>query len=177
MRRIFLLTSFVIALLPATALAGGACRGVPVTEGADPVVELRDACFTPTIVRVDLGQEVTWINRDGFIHAVTGANSSWGNYDELHQGDRTTHQFVEPGVYPYFCFYHPGMTGAVVVGEGQASSSNAKAAASAGGSTANPGAGAAALALSIGLMIGAAGAGTGVWVLRKRKDRKAIPQL
>ena len=29
-----------------------------------------------------------------------------------------TATFDEPGVYPWACWYHPGMTGAIVVGDG-----------------------------------------------------------
>jgi hypothetical protein len=32
-------------------------------------------------------------------------------------GQRITYRFSTSGVYPYFCFFHPGMVGAVVVGD------------------------------------------------------------
>ena len=34
-------------------------------------------------------------------------------------GDAFTATFREPGIYPFACTYHPGMTGAIVVGDGK----------------------------------------------------------
>jgi hypothetical protein len=42
---------------------------------------------------------------------------AWGSFEQLRPGDRTAYRFSEPGVYPYVCSWHPGMVGAVVVGE------------------------------------------------------------
>lgn len=109
-------------LISAQAAAGGGfCRGVPVTDTSTDRVFMADNCFTPTIVRIDVGQSVTWTNKDGTPHVVAGANASWGSYDEIGQGGRTTIRFTRSGVYPYFCIIHPGMIGAVVVGDGEAS--------------------------------------------------------
>jgi hypothetical protein len=36
----------------------------------------------------------------------------------MEQGDRFSVSFDEEGVYPFACTYHPGMTGAIVVGDG-----------------------------------------------------------
>ena len=44
-----------------------------------------------------------------------------GTYDELMPGKSVTHKFASSGVYPYFCVIHPGMVGAVVVGDGTSS--------------------------------------------------------
>ena len=119
---VLVLASPLGVLFSAQAAAGGGfCRGVPVTDTSTDRVFMADNCFTPTIVRIDVGQSVTWTNKDGTPHVVAGANGSWGTYDEIGQGGRTTIRFTRSGVYPYFCIIHAGMIGAVVVGDGEAS--------------------------------------------------------
>jgi plastocyanin len=106
-------------LAPAFALAsgGGGCGG-PVTERAGTRVAIREFCFTPTILHVEPGQQVTFANRDPLAHNVLGANGIWGSYGSLKRGRETTYRFTESGVYPFVCVYHPGMVGAIVVGDG-----------------------------------------------------------
>jgi plastocyanin len=126
MRRIIVATSLgaclsvvAMALMPAVAFAsgGGGCGG-PVTETAGTRVAIRDYCFSPTILRVEPGQEVVFDNRDAFTHNVLGANGIWGSYTALKGHRADTYRFTEPGVYPYVCLFHPGMVGAIVVGNG-----------------------------------------------------------
>jgi plastocyanin len=95
--------------------AGGGCRAQPVTEEHGTTVLMELACFKPTIAHISAGETVTFINQDEMLHMVTGANSSWGDYTELGQGNSVEQRFSEPGVYPYFCLLHQGMIGAVVV--------------------------------------------------------------
>ena len=103
-------------LLPAVpALAGGGCHA-GVTTGSGDTVEMVDACFTPTTLRVDPGATVTFVNTDPMIHNVTA--NLWGHFDDLAEGDTFRATFDEPGIYPYACSYHPGMSGAIVVGDG-----------------------------------------------------------
>jgi hypothetical protein len=54
-----------------------------------------------------------------FPHVVLGANATWGEYGRLGGGREVSYRFVSSGVYPYVCTYHPGMIGAVVVGNGK----------------------------------------------------------
>ncbi len=97
---------------------GGGCHAGGVTDAKAVAVDLSASCFTPTVVRVDPGSEVTWTNRDSYDHTVTGVAGSWGTFDTLAGGASVTYRFEKAGVYPYFCLLHPGMVGAVVVGDG-----------------------------------------------------------
>jgi plastocyanin len=108
-----------LALVPGVAGAsgGGGCGG-PVTDGAGTTVEIEDFCFGPTILRVAPGESVTFLNLDRSPHTVLGANASWGGYDALKKGHEATYAFAEAGVFPYVCTWHPGMVGAIVVGDG-----------------------------------------------------------
>lgn len=103
-------------LMPAPpAIAGGGCHS-GATQGKGDTVELLDACPTPTILTIDPGGTVSFVNKDPFTHNVIG--SAWGHPEDLSQGEAFTATFDEPGVYPWACWYHPGMTGAIVVGDG-----------------------------------------------------------
>jgi hypothetical protein len=79
-------------------------------------VELVDACFTPTTLQIQPGDTVNFVNKDPFVHNVGG--NLWGHFDDLNPGDTFAATFDEEGIYPYACNYHPGMTGAIVVGDG-----------------------------------------------------------
>ncbi len=107
-----------LALVPGVAGAsgGGGCGG-PVTDGAGTTVEIEDFCFGPTILRVAPGESVTFVNLDRSPHTVLGANATWGGYDALKKGQEATYTFAEAGVFPYVCTWHPGMVGAIVVGD------------------------------------------------------------
>ncbi len=114
MRRLLALPLVVAAtgLAPTAAAGGGGC-GEPITAGRTTTVRIVHACFGPTIVAVPAGATVRWENRSGMPHNI----SSPGWYvDHLAEGYGVQRRFTAPGVYPYACTLHIGMTGAVVVG-------------------------------------------------------------
>lgn len=101
-----------------TAAGGGGCRGVPPTEDSGNAVSMNESCFLPTVLRAEPGTVVSFTNQSEQPHTVSGANTEWGNYNELRSAETIKVTFDKPGTYPYFCFLHPGMIGAVVVGSG-----------------------------------------------------------
>jgi plastocyanin len=122
-RRVMLMTVGMMLLVGVTpqvvqASGGGGC-GRAVTDDDGTNVSIRNFCFGPTILRVPEGETVTWVNRDDFPHVVLGANAAWGGYGRVRGGGEVSYRFVNSGVYPYVCTYHPGMIGAVVVGNGK----------------------------------------------------------
>jgi plastocyanin len=108
------LAAITVPALPASA-GGGGCYG-GATQGTGTDVFLAEACPTPSILQVDPGATVTFTNKDPFAHNIIG--NAWGHPEDINQGDLFTATFDKPGVYPYACWYHPGMTGAIVVGAG-----------------------------------------------------------
>lgn len=111
-----LLGALTLVAGPASASGGGGC-GQPVTDELGTAVDIRDSCFSPTILRVATGEVVTFTNVDPIPHSVLGANATWGDYAGIRK-KAVTFRFSEPGVYPYVCTYHVGMVGVVVVGDG-----------------------------------------------------------
>ncbi len=125
MRRIvmiLILGVIVGALVPTgPATAGGGCHDPKFGDAKTDEVKMGNLCFYPTVARVEPGTKVTWRNGDPVTHMVIGAGGVWGSPDELAANGLTTFTFDEPGVFPYSCPIHPGMVGAVVVGDGVAS--------------------------------------------------------
>lgn len=109
-----------LLLRTAPAAAGGGCFQ-PDTQGTGSSVTLSEVCFSPTILYVQPGTTVTWLNQDGFRHIVSGSFSAWGPATTLEPGERTTHQFPTAGIFAYSCPLHYGMNAVVIVGDGKSS--------------------------------------------------------
>jgi plastocyanin len=117
-------TSFIVVAVPATAFGGGCHSAGPASSargGDSTTIHLTRCSFSPTVLFVDEGAEVTWVNDDPLPHSVTGAAMGlWGD-KMLEQGDSfSAFRFDRAGVFPYACILHPGMVGAVVVGDAAA---------------------------------------------------------
>jgi plastocyanin len=119
--------ALLLAVLAATALTavpaaagGGGCHR-PATEARGNTLALTELCFSPTVLRVEEGSQVTVVNRDGIDHPLARPGGEW--YWDGNVGGRATVRFDKAGTYPFFCFAHPGMVGVVVVGDGQGTGS------------------------------------------------------
>jgi len=132
-----------IALLPATAGAGGGCTDV--MSGESAVVDLKGFCLIPALVRVPAGTKVTFENLDEVDHVIVGSGMAWGSDGTMRPGDSFAATFERDGVYPFQCYIHPGMVGAVLVGD-----ANGKGAATSFGVTVVPPDGGSAVADSNG---------------------------
>ncbi len=102
------------------AAAGGGCmHSTGPTTGRGDAIQMLDMCFDATVLYVERGTDVTWTNRDATAHDVVGVGGTWGDPEQtLGKGDTVSYRFDEDGVFPYACWIHPGMIGAVVVGDG-----------------------------------------------------------
>lgn len=83
-----------------------------VTDSAE--VEMKNFSFSPENVTVKKGGKVTWTNRDGAKHDVSG--DGWQS-ELLGQGGSFTKNFDEAGTFDYHCTPHPDMIGKVIVVE------------------------------------------------------------
>jgi plastocyanin len=110
-----LLAATVLAAAP-PASAGGGCHR-PATEGRGATLTLDELCFSPTVLRVAPGSEVTVVNKDSVAHPLGRSGADW--YWDGKVGDRATVRFETSGIQPFFCYQHPGMVGVVVVGDGR----------------------------------------------------------
>jgi plastocyanin len=109
------LAAAVLAAAPPAAAGGGCHR--PATEGRGTTLALTELCFSPSVLRVAPGAEVTIVNRDALTHPLGRPGGEWAW--EGNMGDRVTVRLDRGGIYPFFCYAHPGMVGVVVVGDGR----------------------------------------------------------
>jgi plastocyanin len=108
-----------VTAVPASAGGGGCHR--PATEGSGDTLALTELCFSPTVLRVAPGSEVTIVNRDTIDHPLSRPGGEWSWDGPI--GDRTTVRLERAGTYPFFCYAHPGMVGVVVAGDGRGTGS------------------------------------------------------
>ncbi|MCH8915512.1 MAG: cupredoxin domain-containing protein [Thaumarchaeota archaeon] len=84
-----------------------------------PGCEVNDSCYVPSLIVIEKGKQVTWVNEDSAFHSVTS-----GFYDTptdlfdsgyLDPFESYTFTFNETGIYDYHCTLHPWMEGQVIV--------------------------------------------------------------
>lgn len=116
-----LLLMGLLAVMVPPAVAGGSCMyDQELTDERGSEVRMTDDfCFTPTVLRVERGDTVRFVNDSSAPHTVGGVVGSFGNaHEEIAAGEEISFEFPRDGVYPYVCLLHPGMAGAIVVGDG-----------------------------------------------------------
>ena len=90
-----------------------------------PGCEKTNSCFLPAEVIIDVGGVVHWTNDDTTAHTIisgdliTGSHNAGSDFDSsiVIVGDSFEATFDTTGTYPYFCMFHPWMTGSVIVKE------------------------------------------------------------
>ena len=96
------------------------CR-VPVTviDSMHYIVAMRDFAFHPDTLAVLVGATVTWVNCETppqEPHTTTSDSAGVWSSAELNPGDRFSHTFATPGLFPYHCIPHESfMRGEIVV--------------------------------------------------------------
>jgi len=89
------------------------------TKVSRPGCEKNDRCYIPSLIVIEKGKQVTWVNEDSAFHTITS-----GYYDtptdlfdsgHLDPFESYTLTFDEAGTYDYFCTLHPWMKGQVIV--------------------------------------------------------------
>ena len=118
-----------IVLLAAAALAAGTVAGCgddeepgrgPAAEGRAATapegdVGMRNLRFDPEVLRVDKGDEVTWVNRESIQHNVVAREGADFESELLDQDETFSVEADDEGTIAYLCTLHPGMKGRIVV--------------------------------------------------------------
>jgi plastocyanin len=107
---------FLVPAVAAVALVAAGCAGSG--ESSAPVatteVEMvKSYRFDPKVIKVEVGDTVTWANEDNFTHTVQVE----GQEDhKVGQGESVSITFDTPGTYRYVCTLHSqDMDGEVIV--------------------------------------------------------------
>jgi plastocyanin len=102
--------------IASAAMAAAVLGGAPVAALAAPAthrVEIRNMRFGPVPANVHVGDTIIWVNRDVFRHTATARNRSF-NVD-LPPSASVRMVVRRSGVTPFYCIFHPGMTGQLVI--------------------------------------------------------------
>jgi plastocyanin len=78
------------------------------------VVHIHDFTYDPATVTVTPGETVEWINEDSAKHTASASDGTWKSGD-LGKGQSWKMVFEKAGSHAYYCAYHRGMRGSVVV--------------------------------------------------------------
>jgi plastocyanin len=89
------------------------------TKVSRPGCEEIDRCYIPSLIVIESGKQVTWVNEDSAFHSVTSgfydAPTELFDSGHLDPFESYTLTFDETGTYDYFCTLHPWMEGQVIV--------------------------------------------------------------
>jgi len=128
MRRTLVALTLLVAAGALAAGCGGGSGGygggsptttaAPTTSGAGTpasgtAVAIDNFAFSPAALKVKMGQQVTWTNKQGVAHTVT---ADGGAFDHpMPSGATFSFTFAKAGTFAYHCTIHPFMKGTVVV--------------------------------------------------------------
>jgi len=89
------------------------------TKVSRPGCEENDLCYIPSLIVIEKGKPVTWVNEDSAFHSVTSgfydAPTELFDSGHLDPFESYTLTFDKTGVYDYFCTLHPWMKGQVII--------------------------------------------------------------
>ncbi len=89
------------------------------TKVSRPGCEVNDNCYVPSLIVIEKGKQVTWVNEDSAFHSVTSGfytvPTELFDSGYLDPFESYTLTFDEVGTYDYFCILHPWMKGQVIV--------------------------------------------------------------
>ena len=89
------------------------------STGQEVQVQMINTTFDPKEITIKAGTKVTWTNNDGTGHTVTagtrGNPSGLFDSGNVPAGGTFSFVFDTPGTYNYYCTYHQGMDGTVIV--------------------------------------------------------------
>ena len=104
-------TAAMVVLLPVVAGSGGRA------EAAAPrthTITMDKVKFGPVPAGIRVGDTIVWDNRDLVPHTATARDGSFDVVIAAGHSARTVMR--KAGTVPFFCRYHPDMTGKLVVG-------------------------------------------------------------
>lgn len=110
-----------VAFALCVVLAGAALTVVALARSGEAslarprshTIEIRGFAFQPSRLEVAVGDTVVWVNRDFAPHTATARDTAWDT--GLIAADSSGEWVVrEAGTQPYYCIYHPSMTGTIV---------------------------------------------------------------
>lgn len=106
-------TALVALAMLAVACGNGEDPADTTSPAAEATIDIAGFAFSGPAT-VEVGTAVTVENQDNLPHTWTSRDDAF-NSGSLSQGDTFQHTFDQPGVFEYFCSFHPEMTGVITV--------------------------------------------------------------
>lgn len=103
-----------VALTVQLGVAGLLPAAMPV-QAAEHEVEVLGYAYQPPILRIHVGDTVTWVNREKRVSHSVLFEGSGEESERFFPGERWSRVFETPGEYGYRCGPHPEMYGLIVV--------------------------------------------------------------
>lgn len=77
-------------------------------------IDILNFKFTPDIIEIAVGVDITWLNKDSAMHIVVADDGSFDS-SYLTAGQTFSHTFMTAGTYTYHCGIHQTMKGTIIV--------------------------------------------------------------
>ncbi len=122
----WVISLFVIISWFSNAIISAADETIVPPAGSSTVYDVRIAKgsdkFEPALLKIKVGDSVKWINEDDRGHPIASIPGQGTNDKELFSkpippGGSWSYTFKKAGEFPYFCYIHYVMMGAVIVEE------------------------------------------------------------
>jgi plastocyanin len=104
-----------------SSAAGGDTASTESAPSADPeegaknhTVEMDNMVFSPDTLEANVGDTVTFVNKEAAPHTATAEDKSWDS-GNMNEGQEWTLKLDKVGTIKYVCIYHPGMDGTLIV--------------------------------------------------------------
>jgi len=82
------------------------------TSVATNTINIQNFAFEPSVLTIEKGATVTWMNSDSAPHQIKSTNF---NSNQLSKGQTFSFAFNDAGTFDYFCSIHPSMVGKIIV--------------------------------------------------------------
>ena len=90
---------------------GGALNSQPMRAELVQVT-ISNLQYSPAEIKAKIGDTVVWVNKDFVAHTATVA----GGWDVNIESDELARLVLKkPGIFDYYCRFHPNMTGKIIV--------------------------------------------------------------
>ena len=83
--------------------------------GQDYVVAIKNHSYSPEVLNVIVGSNVTWVNVDSMVNTVTSDYGDELNSGSISSGETYSHVFNRTGNFTYHETYYPRIKGQVIV--------------------------------------------------------------
>lgn len=102
-------------LIGVIALSWMIPQSTPRATAAFSYISIKDSFFDPATRTLNVGDTAFWTNDGAISHNITSDQAGLFGFPSLAPGYPYSFTFNTPGTYTYYCSFHAGMTGTIIV--------------------------------------------------------------